>query len=187
MCRSSCCRAARDEASKVAALDLGADDYITKPFGIEELLARIRAVRRHRVPPKTESVLDAGDVVLNLLRRSATVRGLDVKLSPREYEIAAAVRIDTCRESTHPQVYPPSGLGCGYGRPVSTNLCAGVAAEDRIERRPTKIDFDRGRDRLSLAIGRPNRRRILTVVPVSKPTWASDHNSSDLMAAPTAY
>jgi two-component system KDP operon response regulator KdpE len=76
-----------DEASKVAALDLGADDYITKPFGIEELLARIRAVRRHRVPRKTESVLDAGDVALNLLRRSATVRGLDVKLSPREYEL----------------------------------------------------------------------------------------------------
>jgi two-component system KDP operon response regulator KdpE len=77
-----------DEASKVAALDLGADDYITKPFGIEELLARIRVLRRYRIQPQNEKpTLQAGELILNLSRRSVTVRGNEVKLSPREYHL----------------------------------------------------------------------------------------------------
>ena len=77
-----------DETAKVAALDLGADDYITKPFGIEELLARIRVLQRYRIQPRTDqTALEAGVLRLNLVHRSAAVRGLDVKLSPREYEL----------------------------------------------------------------------------------------------------
>jgi two-component system KDP operon response regulator KdpE len=77
-----------DETAKVAALDLGADDYITKPFGIEELLARIRVLQRYRIAPRVDqSILQAGELTLNLVHRAATVRGLNVKLSPREYEL----------------------------------------------------------------------------------------------------
>jgi two-component system KDP operon response regulator KdpE len=77
-----------DETAKVAALDLGADDYITKPFGIEELLARIRVLQRYRIQPRTDqTAIEAGVLRLNLVHRSAAVRGLDVKLSPREYEL----------------------------------------------------------------------------------------------------
>jgi two-component system, OmpR family, KDP operon response regulator KdpE len=77
-----------DETAKVAALDLGADDYITKPFGIEELLARIRVLQRYRIEPRVDqAVLQAGELTLNLVDRGATVRGVDVTLSPREYEL----------------------------------------------------------------------------------------------------
>ncbi len=72
-----------DETAKVAALDLGADDYITKPFGIEELLARIRVLQRYRIEPKADqSILQTGELKLNLIHRCVAVRGLDVKLSP---------------------------------------------------------------------------------------------------------
>jgi two-component system, OmpR family, KDP operon response regulator KdpE len=77
-----------DEAAKVAALDLGADDYVTKPFGIEELLARIRAAQRHRLQQEGEKpVFRAGDLTVDLVRRVVTVRGKVVKFSPREYEL----------------------------------------------------------------------------------------------------
>ena len=87
-CRSSCCRAANDEAAKVDALDLGADDYVTKPFGIDELLARIRAAQRHRLQREGETpVFRSGDLTVDLVRRIVTVRGEEVKFSPREYAV----------------------------------------------------------------------------------------------------
>jgi two-component system KDP operon response regulator KdpE len=77
-----------DEAGKVAALDLGADDYVTKPFGIEELLARIRAALRHRLQQQGERpVFRSGDLMVDLVKRLVTVRGAEVKLSPREYNL----------------------------------------------------------------------------------------------------
>jgi two-component system KDP operon response regulator KdpE len=77
-----------DEAGKVEAFDQGADDYLTKPFGIEELLARIRALQRYRLQPQAQqTVIEAGDLQINLSRRSTTVRGIEVKLSPREYDL----------------------------------------------------------------------------------------------------
>ena len=91
-----------DEVSKVAALDLGADDYVTKPFGIEELLARIRVLRRYRIQPRSDpSTLEAGELTLNLLRRSVTVRGVDVRLSPREYELLRLFVTHTGKVLTH--------------------------------------------------------------------------------------
>jgi two-component system KDP operon response regulator KdpE len=91
-----------DEAAKVAALDRGADDYITKPFGIDELLARIRVLRRYRVQPQADqTVLTVGDLDLNLVRRNVTVRGFEVKLAPREYELLRLLMTHAGKVLTH--------------------------------------------------------------------------------------
>jgi two-component system KDP operon response regulator KdpE len=77
-----------DEPGKVEALDLGADDYVTKPFGTDELLARIRTALRHRLQRQGESPLfRSGDLSVDLVRRIVRVREAEVKLSPKEYDI----------------------------------------------------------------------------------------------------
>jgi two-component system KDP operon response regulator KdpE len=77
-----------DEAGKVEALDLGADDYVTKPFGMEELLARIRAALRHQLQVHGERpVFRVGDLTVDLVRRVIKIRENEVKLSPKEYDL----------------------------------------------------------------------------------------------------
>ncbi len=77
-----------DEAGKVAALDLGADDYVTKPFGMEELLARIRAALRHQLQVHGERPLfQVGELTVDLVRRVVKLGDTDVKLSPKEYDL----------------------------------------------------------------------------------------------------
>jgi len=77
-----------DEAGKVQALDLGADDYITKPFGMDELLARMRAALRHQLQVHGERpVFRVGDLSVDLVRRIVKVKDNEVKLSPKEYEL----------------------------------------------------------------------------------------------------
>lgn len=77
-----------DEAGKVRALDLGADDYVTKPFGIDELLARIRAAARHRLQQEGERpIFRSGDLTVDLVRRQVFVKDEEVKLTPREYDL----------------------------------------------------------------------------------------------------
>ena len=77
-----------DEAGKVQALDLGADDYLTKPFGMEELLARLRAALRHQLQVKGERpVFRTGDLSVDLVRRIVKVGEREVKLSPKEYDL----------------------------------------------------------------------------------------------------
>jgi two-component system KDP operon response regulator KdpE len=77
-----------DEAGKVRALDLGADDYVTKPFGMEELLARMRAALRHQLQVHGERpIFRAGDLSVDLVRRIVRVRDEEVKLSPKEYDL----------------------------------------------------------------------------------------------------
>ena len=77
-----------DERSKVEALDLGADDYIGKPFGIAELTARIRAALRHRYQSQGETpAFVSGDLTVDLVRRQVTRAGHEVKLSPKEFEL----------------------------------------------------------------------------------------------------
>lgn len=77
-----------DEAAKVEALDVGADDYITKPFGMKELLARIRTALRHQLQSHGERpIFRVGDLSVDLVRRIVKVRGQEVKLSPKEYDL----------------------------------------------------------------------------------------------------
>jgi two-component system, OmpR family, KDP operon response regulator KdpE len=77
-----------DEVAKVKALDLGADDYITKPFGMEELLARIRAALRHQLQSHGERpIFKLGNLSVDLIRRIVKLGDETVKLSPKEYEL----------------------------------------------------------------------------------------------------
>jgi two-component system KDP operon response regulator KdpE len=77
-----------DEVAKVQALDLGADDYVTKPFGMEELLARIRAALRHQLQVQGERpIFRVGDLSVDLVRRIVKTGDKEVKLSPKEYEL----------------------------------------------------------------------------------------------------
>jgi two-component system KDP operon response regulator KdpE len=77
-----------DEAGKVEALDLGADDYVTKPFGMDELLARMRAALRHQLQTLGERpIFRVDDLSVDLVRRLVKVGDKDVKLSPKEYDL----------------------------------------------------------------------------------------------------
>ncbi|NEV80544.1 response regulator, partial [Rhodopseudomonas sp. BR0C11] len=77
-----------DEAGKVEALDLGADDYVTKPFGMDELLARLRAALRHQLQAQGERPLfRVGDLSVDLVRRIVKLGDKEVKLSPKEYDL----------------------------------------------------------------------------------------------------
>jgi two-component system KDP operon response regulator KdpE len=77
-----------DEAGKVRALDLGADDYITKPFGMDELLARMRAALRHQLQVHGERpIFHTGELSVDLVRRIVKVGDKEVKLSPKEYDL----------------------------------------------------------------------------------------------------
>jgi len=91
-----------DDFAKVQALDYGADDYVTKPFGIEELLARIRAAQRHRLQQQGEKpIFRTGNLTVDLVRRVVTVRGKEVKFSPREYDLLRLLVAHAGRVLTH--------------------------------------------------------------------------------------
>jgi two-component system KDP operon response regulator KdpE len=91
-----------NESAKVAALDLGADDYVTKPFGIDELLARIRAAHRHRLQQEGEKPsFRTGDLCVDLVHRIVTVRNEEVKLSPREYDVLRLMVAHAGKVLTH--------------------------------------------------------------------------------------
>jgi two-component system, OmpR family, KDP operon response regulator KdpE len=91
-----------DEVAKVRALDLGADDYVTKPFGVDELLARIRAALRHRLQQQGERpIFRVGDLCVDLVRRIVTVRETEVKLTPREYDLLRVLVAHAGKVLTH--------------------------------------------------------------------------------------
>jgi len=75
------------EADKVAALDAGADDYVTKPFGMNELLARMRAAMRRNLPTEEEPVVSTGSLTIDLQRKVVTRDGDEVKLTPTEWHL----------------------------------------------------------------------------------------------------
>ncbi len=91
-----------DEVAKVRALDLGADDYVTKPFGMDELLARLRAALRHKLQQQGERpIFRVGDLSVDLVRRVVMVRDQEVKLTPREYDLLRALVAHAGKVLTH--------------------------------------------------------------------------------------
>jgi two-component system KDP operon response regulator KdpE len=92
-----------DEQEKIGALDAGADDYVTKPFGIEELLARLRAALR-RVDAPTDPVVELGELVVDLERRLVTLRGKPVPLTPTEFELLRLFVRNEGKLLTHPTI-----------------------------------------------------------------------------------
>jgi two-component system KDP operon response regulator KdpE len=92
------------DQDKVAALDGGADDYLTKPFSTDELLARIRAAMRHAQPEPDEPVLIFGTVQIDLARRLVTRSGEAVKLTPTEYALLKLMARHAGRVLTHQQI-----------------------------------------------------------------------------------
>lgn len=94
------------EEDKVAALDAGADDYLTKPFGVNELLARLRVALRHagEAAGGGEEVLDLGELRLDLARRVVTARGAEVHLTPTEYKLLVLLAKNAGKVLTHRQL-----------------------------------------------------------------------------------
>jgi two-component system KDP operon response regulator KdpE len=91
-----------DEVGKVKAFDLGADDYVTKPFGVEEFLARVRAALRHKMQSQGETpVFHSGDLTVDLVRRIVAVGGREVKLSRREYDVLRMLVLNAGKVVTH--------------------------------------------------------------------------------------
>ncbi len=92
-----------DESDKVAALDAGADDYVTKPFGIDELLARLRAALRRSSSPG-EPLLEVGDLKLDLDKRLATREGHQLSLTPHEFNLLRVFMQNEGKLLTHPAI-----------------------------------------------------------------------------------
>ncbi|WP_062229313.1 response regulator [Aureimonas frigidaquae] len=96
---------ARDrEAEKVLALDLGADDFVNKPFGVGELMARIRAALRHRVLTARDTVFTAGDIVIDTAAHWVQRKGVDVKLTRREFALLELLFRNAGKVVTHRQL-----------------------------------------------------------------------------------
>src|SRR5271165_961838 len=91
-----------DENAKVSALDSGADDYLTKPFGARELFARMRAAMRHRLQMEGERpIFRSGDLTIDLVRRVVTLAGHELKLSPKEYALLSLLVKNAGKVLTH--------------------------------------------------------------------------------------
>ncbi len=92
------------EDQKIKALDSGADDYITKPFSMGELLARIRVAMRHAADTEDEPVIILGDLSIDLAHRLVTLKGKELKLTPTEYDILKNLAVHSGRVLTHKQL-----------------------------------------------------------------------------------
>ncbi len=94
-----------DEAGKVAALDAGADDYIVKPFGMDELMARLRTALRHRLQQQGHGpVFRSGRLTIDFLRRNVSIDDVQVKLTKKEYEVLCLLAGNAGKVMTHQQI-----------------------------------------------------------------------------------
>ena len=92
-----------EEREKVAALDAGADDYVTKPVGIDELLARLRAVLR-RTAPSADPVVEIGELVVDVPKRTVTVGGKSVHLTPHQFDLLRVLALNAGKLLTQRQL-----------------------------------------------------------------------------------
>jgi two-component system KDP operon response regulator KdpE len=103
-----------EEAEKIAALDAGADDYLTKPFGPGELLARLRAALRRASKQETNAAFTVGDLMVDLAQRQVRVAGADVQLTPTEYDLLKALVLHAGKVLTHRQIVREVWGGAHY-------------------------------------------------------------------------
>jgi two-component system KDP operon response regulator KdpE len=92
-----------EEAEKIAALDAGADDYVTKPFSGDELLARLRAALR-RTRTVSQPLVEIGDLAIDLDKRLVTMSGKEVSLTPIEYDLLRLLAVNEGKLMTHPAI-----------------------------------------------------------------------------------
>lgn len=125
---------ARDATDqKVAALDLGADDYVTKPFDTEEVLARVRTALRHRLSAETQvPIVRVGDVEIDLAARLVRRAGEEVHLTPKEFGFLAELAKHPGRVVTHPQLLR-SVWGPGYEKDVEYLRVAARGVRKKLE------------------------------------------------------
>ena len=100
-----------NEKDKVAALDTGADDYLTKPFGVGELLARIRAALRRSLKQLEEPVFNNGELVVDLAKRHVSAHGVEVQLTPTEYDLLRLLITHAGKVLTHSQILKVTHIG----------------------------------------------------------------------------
>ena len=93
-----------DPSEKIAALDVGADDYLTKPFSVGELLARLKAVMRRLVPVEKEEILISGKLSVDITKRQVTLDNSQINLSPTEYDILKLLIFNAGKVITHKQI-----------------------------------------------------------------------------------
>jgi len=93
-----------EEEAKVAALDAGAADYLTKPFGLAELMARMRVALRHATKPAGEPIFEVGDLRMDIARRQVTLGAVEVSLTPTEYDLLRVLVQHAGRVLTHAQL-----------------------------------------------------------------------------------
>jgi len=93
-----------EEGDKIAALDAGADDYLTKPFGAGELMARMRAVMRHVAPMADDAIFSTGELTVDLARRRVLLAELEIQLTPTEYDLLRLLVTHAGKVLTHTQL-----------------------------------------------------------------------------------
>ena len=122
------------EAAKVKALDLGADDYVTKPFGMDELFARLRAVGRRAVIPEGNPVVTTPDFTIDFAAKNVTCNGQPVRLTPRQWHMVEVLVHNAGRLVTHEQLLrevwgPRYGAERNYLRVYMTQIRARLEPE----------------------------------------------------------
>ncbi|OFW80141.1 MAG: DNA-binding response regulator [Alicyclobacillus sp. RIFOXYA1_FULL_53_8] len=129
------------EQDKVLALDSGADDYVTKPFGMGELVARIRVALRHVAKTSDDPVLTFTDLTIDLSQRSVELQGKKIKLTPTEYELLKVLAVNAGRVMTHRQLLQQVWGGQPYDSDTQYLRVYVGHLRKKIEADPTRPKF----------------------------------------------